>query len=62
MTPLIIAAVLFVGLIAINVSFFLCARAIRRDHKKRFDDLQRQCTLKRGHYLSCGGLHGREVA
>jgi len=41
MTPLIFAAVLFVGLIAINVSFFLCARAIRRDHKKRFDDLQR---------------------
>jgi hypothetical protein len=42
MTPLIIAAVLFVGLIAINVSFFLRARAIRRDHKKRFDDLQRR--------------------
>jgi hypothetical protein len=42
MAPWIIAAVLFIGLIAINVSFFLCARAIRRDQKKRFDDLQRR--------------------
>jgi hypothetical protein len=37
-----IAALLFLGLIAINISFFLCARAIKRDYTKRFDDLQRR--------------------
>lgn len=42
MASWIIAGLLFIGLIAINISFFLCARAIRRDHKKRFDDLQRR--------------------
>jgi hypothetical protein len=42
MTPWIIAGLLFAGLIAINVSFFLCARAIKRDYTRRFDDLQRR--------------------
>ena len=37
-----IAALLFLGLIAINISFFMCACAIRRDVTRRFDDLQRR--------------------
>jgi len=36
------AALLFVGLIAINISFVLNARAIKRDVTRRFDEIQRR--------------------
>jgi uncharacterized membrane-anchored protein YhcB (DUF1043 family) len=42
MTPWLVAALLFLLLIALNVSFVLSARAIRRDVTRRFDDLQRR--------------------
>jgi len=42
MTPWLIASLLFVGLIALNISCVICARAIRRDVKHRFDDLERR--------------------
>ena len=42
MTVWLIAALLFLGLIAINVTFVLCARAIRRDVTRRFDEIQRR--------------------
>lgn len=37
-----LSAVLFLGLIALNVSFVMFARAIRRDVTRRFDDLERR--------------------
>ena len=42
MTVWLIAALLFFGLIAINVTFVLCARAIKRDVTRRFDEIQRR--------------------
>jgi hypothetical protein len=33
---------LFVGLLALNVTFVMTARAIRRDMTTRFDELQRR--------------------
>jgi hypothetical protein len=42
MTLWIIAALLFLGLIAVNVTFVLAARAIRRDVTRRFDEIQRR--------------------
>jgi hypothetical protein len=37
-----IVPLLFLALIGLNVSFFIIARNIRRDMKKRFDDLERR--------------------
>jgi hypothetical protein len=42
MQPWLIVSLLFLGLIGLNVSFFLSARAMRRDLKKRFDELERR--------------------
>jgi hypothetical protein len=42
MTPWLIATLLFVLLIALNVGFFLNARAIRRDVTRRFDEIERR--------------------
>ena len=42
MTPWLIASLLFVFLIAANVSFFMSARAIKRDVTRRFDEIQRR--------------------
>ena len=42
MAPWLIVSLLFLALIGLNVSFFICARAIRRDMKKRFDELERR--------------------
>jgi len=42
MAPWLIAGLLFLLLIALNVGFFLNARAIRRDVTKRFDEIQRR--------------------
>jgi len=33
---------LFVGLLALNVTFLMTVRAIRRDATRRFDELQRR--------------------
>jgi hypothetical protein len=41
MPPWLIAFILFGGLMALNVSFVMAARAIRRDMTRRFDELQR---------------------
>jgi hypothetical protein len=41
MAPWLIALLLFAGLMALNVSFVMAARAIRRDMTRRFDELQR---------------------
>jgi len=38
----VISAVLFLGLIALNVSFVMFVRAMRRDVTKRFADLERR--------------------
>jgi uncharacterized membrane protein len=42
MTPWVIAAFLFLGLLALNIAFVLNARAIRRDVTRRFDELERR--------------------
>jgi len=42
MVPWLIAALLILGLVGMNITFVLAARAIRRDMTKRFDDLQRR--------------------
>ena len=42
MKPWVIASLLFLGLMALNVTFFLFAREIRRDVTRRFEDLQRR--------------------
>jgi len=42
MIPWLISALLFLGLIAINVTFVLSARAIKRDVTRRFDEIQRR--------------------
>jgi hypothetical protein len=42
MAPWLIAALLFLLLIALNVGFYLNARAIRRDVTRRFDEIQRR--------------------
>ena len=42
MTVWLISALLFLGLIAINVTFVLSARAIKRDVTRRFDEIQRR--------------------
>jgi hypothetical protein len=42
MQPWVLAALLFVGLLALNISFILSARAIRRDATRRFADLERR--------------------
>jgi hypothetical protein len=42
MAPWLIAALLFLLLIALNVGFYLTARAIRRDVTRRFDEIQRR--------------------
>jgi hypothetical protein len=42
MVPWLIAALLIIGLLGMNITFVLAARAIRRDMTKRFDDLQRR--------------------
>jgi len=41
MLPWLIALLLFAGLMALNITFVLAARAIRRDMTRRFDELQR---------------------
>ena len=41
MLPWLIALLVFAGLMALNVSFVMAARAIRRDMKRRFDELER---------------------
>jgi hypothetical protein len=41
MPPWLIALLLFGGLMALNVSFVMAARAIRRDMTRRFDELER---------------------
>ena len=42
MKPWLVVSLLFLALIGLNVSFFICARAIRRDVTKRFDELERR--------------------
>jgi hypothetical protein len=42
MVPWLIAAALFVFLLAMNITFVLAARAIKRDMTKRFDEMQRR--------------------
>ena len=42
MQPWLIVSLLFLGLIGLNISFFLCARAIKRDMTSRFDELERR--------------------
>ena len=42
MVPWLVAALLILGLLGMNITFVLAARAIRRDMTKRFDDLQRR--------------------
>jgi len=42
MVPWLIAALLIIGLLGMNITFVLAARAIRRDMTKRFDELQRR--------------------
>ena len=42
MIPWLIAGALFVFLLAMNITFVLAARAIRRDMTKRFDEMQRR--------------------
>jgi len=42
MVPWLIAALLFLGLMALNISFVIAVRAIRRDLARRFDELQRR--------------------
>jgi hypothetical protein len=42
MIPWLIAGALFVFLLAMNITFVLAARAIKRDMTKRFDEMQRR--------------------
>jgi hypothetical protein len=42
MVPWLIAALLILGLLGLNITFVLAARAIRKDMTKRFDELQRR--------------------
>ena len=42
MIPWLIAGLLILGLLGLNITFVLAARAIRRDMTKRFDELQRR--------------------
>lgn len=42
MQPWLIVSLLFLGLIGLNISLFLCARAIKRDMTSRFDELERR--------------------
>jgi hypothetical protein len=42
MAPWLIVSGLFIGLLALNIAFVLAAREIRRDVKRRFDEVQRQ--------------------
>ena len=42
MTPWLIAAFLFLGLLALNIAFVINARAVRRDVTSRFEELERR--------------------
>lgn len=42
MVPWLIAALLFLGLMALNISVVIAVRATRRDMARRFDELQRR--------------------
>ena len=42
MVPWLIAALLFVVLMAMNITFVIAARAMKRDMTKRFDEMQRR--------------------
>ena len=42
MVPWLVVWLLIVGLLGLNITLVLAARAIRRDMTKRFDELQRR--------------------